>query len=72
MSETGRLRKSKRFPEKKPDLKADYLKEFDHEFCAAMDNDFNTAVAIACLFSLVDKIVRISDPEEKTDMRPVS
>ncbi len=30
-----------------------------------MDNDFNTAVAIASLFGLADKVVKIDNPAEK-------
>ena len=39
---------------------------FDTEFREAMDNDFNTAKAIACLFLLADTIsTKISDQAEK-------
>ena len=41
------------------------FKEFHEQFCAAMDNDFNTAQAIACLFNLADTILKITDVEEK-------
>lgn len=49
----------------KPALNTDYLKQFDKEYCAAIDNDFNTAVAIACLFNLSDIIARTTDMVEK-------
>ena len=39
---------------------------FHNQFCEAMDNDFNTAKAIACLFLLADVIVtKITDSQEK-------
>ncbi len=41
------------------------LKEFTNQFSAAMDNDFNTAQAVASLFSLADAIVKITDETEK-------
>lgn len=41
------------------------LAEFHQEFVAAMDNDFNTAVAISQLFSLADKILQSKDDAEK-------
>ena len=46
-------------------LPTEYLQDFHNEFCAAMDNDFNTAVAIASLFSLADKIGKITEVKEK-------
>lgn len=41
------------------------LAEFHKEFVAAMDNDFNTAVAISQLFSLADKILQSKGDAEK-------
>ncbi|HIN66111.1 MAG TPA: cysteine--tRNA ligase, partial [Candidatus Obscuribacterales bacterium] len=41
------------------------LSEFHNEFVAAMDNDFNTAVAISHLFGLADKISASKDANER-------
>jgi len=41
------------------------LSEFHTEFVAAMDNDFNTAVAISNLFGLADKISASRDANER-------
>ena len=41
------------------------LGEFHNEFVQAMDNDFNTAVAISHLFGLADKISASKDNAEK-------
>ncbi len=41
------------------------LQDFDKEFCSAMDNDFNTAIAIATLFNLADTIGKTTDVEQK-------
>jgi cysteinyl-tRNA synthetase len=43
------------------------LTEFHNEFTQAMDNDFNTAQAIALLFGLSDKIAKTTDKVERQD-----
>ena len=50
---------------KKIDLANEKLKEFHKEFCAAMDNDFNTAIAVSLLFNLADTVNKIIDDKEK-------
>ncbi len=44
---------------------------FHTEFRSAMDDDFNTAKAVACLFILADKILTTSEPEQKQKMAQV-
>jgi cysteinyl-tRNA synthetase len=44
-----------------------HLTEFHNEFVQAMDNDFNTAQAIALLFGLSDKIAKTTDATERQD-----
>jgi cysteinyl-tRNA synthetase len=46
-------------------LPTEKLKQFHNDFCAAMDNDFNTAIAISLLFNLADAIGKTSDNKEK-------
>ncbi len=41
------------------------LSEFHNEFVAAMDNDFNTAVAVSHLFGLADKISASKDATQR-------
>ncbi len=41
------------------------LSEFHNEFVTAMDNDFNTAIAISHLFGLADKISASKDAAER-------
>jgi cysteinyl-tRNA synthetase len=42
-------------------LTKEVMREYQSEFVAAMDTDFNTAAAMAVLFSLADKIFQESD-----------
>ncbi|HEY9785448.1 MAG TPA: cysteine--tRNA ligase [Candidatus Obscuribacterales bacterium] len=44
------------------------IAQFAREFGQAMDNDFNTAVALSQLFALADKIYQSKDEEERKDL----
>ncbi len=55
-------------PEAEPDAdRADSQKDYWRLFCEAMDDDFNTAVGIACLFDAVRSMNRILDEGEALD-----
>lgn len=43
----------------------DAVAETEKQFSDAMDNDFNTAVAISALFSLADKVFQTKNPSEQ-------
>ena len=43
----------------------DAIAETERQFSEAMDNDFNTAVAISALFSLSDKVFQTKDTSEQ-------
>jgi cysteinyl-tRNA synthetase len=48
-----------------------FIQDFDKQFCAAMDNDFNTAQAVASLFGLAETVLKISDMQEKQKVAKV-
>jgi cysteinyl-tRNA synthetase len=54
-----------------PALSDPQTKDFHKEFTEAMDNDFNTAVAIASLFGLSDAIIKSKDAAERHRLKDV-
>jgi len=50
------------------DLSNPTIKKFHDQFTAAMDNDFNTSVALACLFELADVIGKTKEASERAHL----
>jgi cysteinyl-tRNA synthetase len=53
---------------KKPDWKDPVIDKLHDEFVEAMDNDFNTAVAVALLFTFAESISKEKDEARKTNL----
>jgi cysteinyl-tRNA synthetase len=53
---------------KKPDWKDPLIEKLHNEFVEAMDNDFNTAVAVALLFSFAETVSKEKDETKKAGL----
>jgi cysteinyl-tRNA synthetase len=47
------------------DTRFESIEQFEAEFSEAMNNDFNTAIALSALFTLSDRVFQTDEPAEK-------
>lgn len=47
------------------DFTKEIMRQYQAEFAQAMDNDFNTAAAVAVLFTIADKVFQETDPSRR-------